>query len=111
MPLGAAAKQRGWKVIPNTKRKRRCIGIALEAEDEGFEPPIPFSILRFECSAFNRSANPPLKFAYQRNPVTQGKHYLLYPGISGFLGGGSSNNAGGGLGNILGGLGKLFGGK
>ena len=65
MPLGAAAKRRGWKVIPNTKRKRRCIGIAFEAEDEGFEPPIPFSILRFECSAFNRSANPPLKFAYQ----------------------------------------------
>ena len=56
------------------------------AEDEGFEPPIPFSILRFECSAFNRSANPPLKFAYQRNPVTQGKHHLLDTGIFGYKG-------------------------
>ncbi len=42
------------------------------AEDEGFEPPVPFSTLRFECSAFNHSANPPYFFLISEIPSRSG---------------------------------------
>ncbi len=50
-------------------------GVAAMAEEEGFEPPVPFGTAVFKTAALNHSATPPEKTSvtannWTKNPVS-----------------------------------------